>query len=593
MQRLCVSALTLFTLVLGAPTTWAGDGDEVEIGRRIYLEGRLSSGAALEAERAGGTAVSGAQAACANCHRRSGMGAVEGTLLVPPISGHFLFDQEGQNLATLDQRRRKSFNQSHTPYTSESLALAVKNGVGSDGRELNVVMPRFHLSDRDMQALEAYLRQLSSAWSPGVSASSIRFATVITPEVTPERRQALLDVLRSAFVQKNASTVVASRAGGRRHMVTSAELVLGTERTWELDVWQLTGTADTWAAQLAEHYRAHPVFALISGISDDTWAPVHHFCQQEKLPCWFPSVPLPEQDGSPYSIYFSRGLALEADLLAQHLGAQQKKPARVIQVFRTAQVGQVAEQMLAHRLAASGIQVEDRALAEHGDGSLRKALAGVGSKDSVVYWLKAPDVATLSSMLPVGASYFSATLAGAENAPVPPLWKRQARLLYPYALPQDRRTGLAYFHSWMRLRKLPLVDEVLQSEAYFAVNFLTDTLAEMLDNVYRDYLLERAESMLGQREAGKAEQEARERAVLGRAGDLGSHYPSRRSMSDTRDLVAMEASTNRTGTPRGTTSYPHLSLAQGQRFASKGGYIVRFDLSAGKGVVADSEWLAP
>jgi hypothetical protein len=39
-----------------------------------------------------------------------------------------------------------------------------------------------------------------------------------------------------------------------------------------------------------------------------------------------------------------------------------------------------------------------------------------------------------------------------------------------------------------------------------------------------------------------------------------------------------------------TGYYPRLALAPSQRFASKGGYIVRF---RGGSVVAESDWLVP
>jgi hypothetical protein len=39
--------------------------------------------------------------------------------------------------------------------------------------------------------------------------------------------------------------------------------------------------------------------------------------------------------------------------------------------------------------------------------------------------------------------------------------------------------------------------------------------------------------------------------------------------------------------------YPRLSLAPGQRFASKGGYIVHFEGSTGAAVVADGDWTTP
>jgi hypothetical protein len=39
--------------------------------------------------------------------------------------------------------------------------------------------------------------------------------------------------------------------------------------------------------------------------------------------------------------------------------------------------------------------------------------------------------------------------------------------------------------------------------------------------------------------------------------------------------------------------YPRLGLAPGQRFASKGGYLVRFAQPAGTQVAPDSGWLVP
>ena len=42
-----------------------------------------------------------------------------------------------------------------------------------------------------------------------------------------------------------------------------------------------------------------------------------------------------------------------------------------------------------------------------------------------------------------------------------------------------------------------------------------------------------------------------------------------------------------------TGYYPHLSLAPGQRFASKGGYMVRFTEPQGTHVAALGDWVTP
>ena len=42
-----------------------------------------------------------------------------------------------------------------------------------------------------------------------------------------------------------------------------------------------------------------------------------------------------------------------------------------------------------------------------------------------------------------------------------------------------------------------------------------------------------------------------------------------------------------------TGYYPRLALAPGQRFASKGGFIVHFAEPTGGRVVADGDWIVP
>ena len=583
-------ALLLALAVQAAADAAPAAGDELEIGRRIYEEGLLASGAPLAGERPGGTAVAAAAAACATCHRHSGMGSVEGDLLVPPITGNYLFGTGSKNMANMDPRRGKALNQAHAPYTDAALARAIRDGENNNGRVMSMAMPRYDLSAAEMAALTAYLRQLSPQWSPGVDAGSIRFATVIAPGVAAERRQALLDLLRAAIVQKNGSTLP-----GRRHMISPAEMLSRTERTWSLDVWELQGDASTWRAQLEEKYRRQPVFALLSGVGDGTWQPVHDFCEQARVPCWFPSVDLPPTAAaSHYSVYFSRGLALEADVLARHLQAQAAPPRRLLQVYRDDDAGRRAAAALRQALAGSGIGVEDRVLnAATADDA--RLLQSIGAAEAVMFWLRAPDLQRWQRVgtAPAGQIYFSAGLGGAEHVPVPAAWKQTAALVYPFELPDRRQTNLAYFHDWLKLRKLALVDEKLQAEAYFAVAFLTDTIADMLDNLYREYLLERAENMLSRREGGKVEQEARERSMLGWHGRSISGRPAVVRGLAPGVGAAMAAPAPTGSATESTTIYPRLGLGPDQRFASKGGYIVRFAGGDGERLVAASDWIVP
>jgi cytochrome c553 len=576
---------------------------QVAAGKRIYETGVLAKGGALVGKREDGTVVSGAAAACTNCHRPSGMGQVESDIQVAPITGRFLFPQEGEKpLATMDPRVSKRMSLKREAHTDASLAVALRTGKGSNGQTLNTLMPRYSMVDEDMQALTAYLRQLSVKPSPGIEDRTIRFATVITPGIEAGRKKAILDMLRIVMMQKNGSTVVGNSS--RRHMVTAAELVLGTENKWALDVWELTGEPETWAEQLRGYYKLAPVFALVSGMSNGTWEPVEQFCETEHVPCWFPSVAAPPKHaGQPphYSFYFSRGVDLEAEVMAQHL-ADSKTTGQLVQLVRGKDASMVAAKTLGSSLAAAKASAAlkpqtidlDQWSTQEAPEQLAQRLKALGAKDTIMLWLRPDDLRMLAPTLEkVAAQRFaSGNLLSATASFLPESLRAGTKLVYPYEMPMVRERNVAYMHIWLKLRRIALVDEALQSEVYFAMNLLTDTLAEMLDNLYRDYMIERVENMIGQRESRKAEDESREQGLVRpriQRKAMDGSIPQPVSMGTTG--YAEHAK----GLREGTTVYPRLSLGPAQRYASKGAYIVGYeqdDLASAR-LVALTPWIVP
>jgi hypothetical protein len=333
---------------------------------------------------------------------------------------------------------------------------------------------------------------------------------------------------------------------------------------------------------------------LVSGVSNSTWQPVHEFCEHEQVPCWFPSVDVPGNNRSTYAFYFSGGVRLEAAVLARHLLKQKEPPKKVVQIYRPGEAGLAAAQALTQALAGSAIAIEDRVLDSDvaAVDSLRLAVGALAREDTAMFWLRPDDIAALGGVKPVsGRSYFSSVFAKGEHAPLPAEWRPGSYLVYPYELPESRPRNLEVFHAWLNARKIPLIDEAMQSEVFFSLNFLTDTLSEMLENLYRDYLVERAETMLSKREGVKSAQETRDRVALGRVGDL-----ERKHGTPTLEKSARIPITNQQGnshTSEGTTLYPHLSLAPNQRFASIGAYVVRFAGGSGEKLVAESELIVP
>lgn len=89
---------------------------------------------------------------------------------------------------------------------------------------------------------------------------------------------------------------------------------------WELHVWELKGDESNWTAQLENYYKNQPVLAMVSGLSNSSWQPIHDFCERFEIACLLPNTDIPViSENDFYTAYFSKGLTLEAQALANYL----------------------------------------------------------------------------------------------------------------------------------------------------------------------------------------------------------------------------------------------------------------------------------
>ncbi len=546
-SRSLLAAATLIVSVAAGPAVGAGDGPALAAaGKAIYREGLLPTGGQLEGHRASGANLEGRAAACENCHRRSGLGYVEGDILIPPITEKYLYRRGATNARDLTMTHLVGVAPRTGAYDDASLARLIRTGVRPDGRTLNPVMPRYALDTASMSALLDYLKTLGNRPPRGVSATTLDFATIVTPDADPVTKDAMLTVLRRFFAGQNR--LIAAEI---RPMHASREIMYRVTRRWRLHVWQLSGPAQDWDRELRDHLAAQPVFAVISGLGGRDWAPVHRFCERERVPCLLPNIDLPvvaERDF--YPVYYSRGVLLEADLIAARLVAPGvSRPRRLVEIYRRGDIGGAAAAALARQATKSGIVVERQELPATPAGSdggaerLRAIVAGIGRHEALVLWLRGRDLATLRGAPPTPQVYFSGLMGGLETAPLPARWRAAALETYPMDTPELRRVRMDFPLGWLHVQNIPVTAERVQTDTYYSCVILAEALGHMLDSFVPEYLVERLEMTLSTR--------------------VVNGY------------------------------YPRLGLAPGQRFASKGGYLVHRSDAAPGGVVAASAWLTP
>ena len=504
-------------------------------GRLIYETGMLSSGAALRAERGGGVVSIGQAAACIKCHQRSGFGLFEANNLVPPVTGPSLF----HNVRPPAQTQRRAPGMSHQEfphhtrpaYDDVTLARALREGISSRGYRFQYLMPRYDISDEDMSALIAYLRQLSSEPSPGIDKETAHFATVIASGQDRLRRQAVVDVLTACIEKRRPAD-----HGGQR---------------WFLHVWDLEGPPEAWLPQLKVQYAKQPVFAIVSGLGSYDWGPVHRFAENLRIPQLFPNIDIaPVSDGGTYSFYFWKGVGLEAEVIARYVRdrAIANGVKRVIQVGTGTGAGAKAAEVLRQQLEMI-LPVENRDLKFDAFQELSAAFADLSRTDLLVIWLRSKDVATLTRAVPppVGQIVFSGWLSGLEQAPITLSWKRVSVMVYPVDAPRRRDARMQFnLRPWLKQNVIEYSDEILLGNTLAACNLLREGMLRLRGAFFRDYLVE-----------------------------LTENYPT--GMGNAPAAIA----------------FPRFLAASGQRYSSRGAYIIRFAPPTWTDLELVQDWIVP
>jgi Periplasmic binding protein len=551
--RACPS---LALALLGAATLAQGAGPRpaatpkqatLRLGERIYREGILPSGDPVMAVVKGDIEVFGPMMSCESCHMRSGLGSIEGGVYSPPTHGPALFHPlkfiyKGVENPQLPPRR--------PAYTDESLADLLRYGYDPNTREMNDVMPRYELEDPDMALLIAYLHSLSSRESPGVTPTSLSLATVVTEGVNPAERDAMLTALTSYVAIKNKHAAYFETRGGVRSrrmaegMFPSREL---STRRLSLARWVLKGPPATWRGQLESYYRQHPVFALVGGISTGEWKPVHQFSEDHRLPCLFPLTDFPVISASDwYTVYLSKGYYQEGEGVARYLHALDLKAGGtpILQVVRSSRAGRALSSGFLETWRDLGHEPPVTVTLKPGDKltpELLRKSSGGSAAGTLILWDGAdavPAVGALAALADKPAMVFlSSSYLGKSMRSISEQARDFTYVAYPHRLPRDPKEKPK---GGMGNRQFPPNPTRVDAQIEAIVQVLSMALMNMSGNYYRDNFLDAVDKTMDQ-----------EAVVL----------------------------------------YERLSFGPGQRYASKGCYIVQLSKGEKPELVRKSDWV--
>jgi Periplasmic binding protein len=473
-------------------------------GERMYRTGILPSGKPMPVAMEGGVSLPGMTFACASCHTRSGLGTMEEGRWILPINGKNLFRPLYRYFPGLSPSEREELplrfrtRELRPAYTEATLSTAIRKGVDPNGRVFSPVMPKYTLSNHDMTTLIDYLKELSSQPSPGSTETNIALATVITDDVAQADRDAMLESLDGSVRGHN---LLGDSPGDMRRMLSMGIMFLNFRR-WTLAHWVLTGPPNTWRSQLEDFYRAQPVFALVGGFSNDSWKPIHQFCEDHQIPCILPITDLPQISPTDYyTVYFTKGYYQEGEAVARYLTKtlDSKRPWNLVQILGSGPAATALAAGFQSAWDSDGGKAVQTINLEVGQPLTTESLLRLVPKgrDTVLMVWTGPDSYGAMSSLAASRNrpalvFLSSTLLGGRLWDLPLEARPFTYFSYPYREPGPRTLApkMAGQRPTVVNKEYRANDRRIASKTGTVVALLADALMRMEQNFYRDHLLD-------------------------------------------------------------------------------------------------------
>ena len=302
----------LLTTLLLALVSLANAGELTEQeqrGKRLYTQGESLSGAPVTAlVSRGATPIPASILPCVGCHGEDGKGRPEGGVVPPDITWTSLSNSFGHD---------HSYGRSHPAFDESMLGRAITHGVDSGDNALAVAMPRFQMSDDDLQDLIAYIKRIEYDLDPGLSDDKIRIGTLLPRAgAAGSQGQAMYQVLRSYFDDIN------KRGGihGRQIELVAA----GYDQDATRVAWEARDFLDQ-----------QDIFAMVSGYLSGVEQPITALTEELKVPLVGPYTPLPQDASSlqRYTFYLTGGIVQQSIVLATNRQSKTEEAASLAIVY--------------------------------------------------------------------------------------------------------------------------------------------------------------------------------------------------------------------------------------------------------------------